>query len=214
MRSSLVPVALLAIAVILGLFVTISLPSVHFFDVVRVSVATGGQHSKATADSIRWGIWGACYENTGSNHFSCKHFGVGYDVTLGLGHTIGASYTRGLVVHAIAFGCTVVALGLAFSETVFMSLLASLVSFLAALLSLIAMAIDIALYLRVHSQSNDVPNVRPNTDFGPAFWMTLIATVACLGAGATICTNRRKGADTYSYPMLERGPWYRRFRRG
>ena len=61
------------------------------------------------------------------------------------------------------------------------------------------MAIDIALYVRVHSQSNDVPNVRPNTgmyftyhiphttyhlplpvlminlpriDFGPAFWMT------------------------------------------
>jgi len=183
----LVPVALLAIAAIFGLFATISLPSVEVFDVVRVSFTSSG----TPLGSTRWGIWGYCYDNTGSNHFNCEHLGLGYNIW---GYDVN---TRRLVVHVVAFACTVVALGFAFSEA---ALLVVLASFLAALLSLVSMAMDIVLYVHVRSQSDSGPFIQVHTEFGGAFWMTLIATLACLGAGVIIYFDRNKGANTNSYP--------------
>jgi len=182
--SSLVPAALLAIAAILGLLVAISLPSVHFFDIVRVTFSDSG----VLTYSERWGIWGGCFGNK-HNRFSCFDDGLGYDVD-----------TRGLVVHVVALGCTVVALGLAFSEAVFTSLPTLIASFQAALLFLISMAMDIVLYAHVRSVNNyyNPPSVA-NTGFGPAFWMTLAATLACLGAGFIAYINRGKEAYTNSY---------------
>lgn len=61
-------------------------PTTLQFDVVRVSYTFSG----VPPGSLRWGIWGYCYDNTGSNQFSCVHLGLGYDVD-----------TRGLVVHVL-----------------------------------------------------------------------------------------------------------------
>jgi hypothetical protein len=118
--SSLVPAALLAIAAILGLLVTISLPSVPFFDVVRVS--SRWIYDVGWTTWTRWGIWGSCGVDA-SNDFSCFHGGLGYDID-----------TLGLVVHVVAFACTAIALGLAFLETTFMSLSFSKISHLRPLL--------------------------------------------------------------------------------
>jgi len=101
----------------------------------------------------------------------------------------------------VAFGCTVVALGLAFSVAAFTSLPTLLASFQAALLYLISMAMDIVLYEHIRSMNNynnyyDSPSII-NTDFGPAFWMT--PTLACLGAGFIAYINRGKEAYPNSY---------------
>jgi len=163
-------------------------PTTLQFDVVRHSYTSS--EVLLSPSSMRWGIWGYC--RYFGHHFTCVHTGLGYQTG---GYDVN---TRELVVHVVAFAYTVVALGFAFSET---ALLVVLASFLAAILSLVSMAMDIVLYVQVHKHFvSRVPYIQSHTEFGGAFWMTLIATLACLGAGVIICFDRSRGANTNSYP--------------
>jgi len=104
--------------------------------------------------------------------------------TTGKEANVRKSYTRGLAVHPVgessantssiivlsrkiaATAVTFVALLLSFSSHITVTLVASLVSFLAALLTLIAFAIDIALYVLVRHQMNNL-NINANTNTAP-----------------------------------------------
>jgi len=217
-------VAFITLATILGFLVTISLPLVHTFDVVRVRF--NGVGTANSVQSVRWGIWGWCEENSGRSDFKCHHTGLAYSITLdspkGRGSptaTIGGSYTRGLILHPIAFVSCVVTLLLGFSEQLSLSIATVLMSCVSALVTAIALAIDIVLHMRVHHQSDDLKGTKDNTNFGPAYWMTLVQLVLLLLAGGTIYFgHRRERMEQYgpsaSYPMVSSKPWWSRYNRG
>jgi hypothetical protein len=211
-RSFCVPgILFLTAAFVLSLLVSISLPLIKPMDIVRVH---GGSE-------LRLGIWAWCSQAPNAG-WACGKTGYGYSVNLSTAgqsgsQDIGASWTRGLILHPIATAIIFVAWLLGFSEHVTVSLIASLVSFLGALFTLIAFAIDIALYVHVRKQVNDLHTINSNTDAGPGFWMTLATFVLLLLAGCTVCFGRRRertarGTTSNSYNYAKR-PWYRRFGR-
>ncbi|KAF8335873.1 uncharacterized protein EI90DRAFT_268095 [Cantharellus anzutake] len=214
-------VVFIVLATILGVLVTISLPTVDNFDVVRLRTAGAkGTLITTASQSVRWGIWGFCEQSVGSSDFNCHKTGLAYSVMFrsisgGGTQTVGGSYTRGLVFHPIVLAFCIITLGLSFSKHLVVSLVASLLSFFTCILAILALAIDIVLYLRVRSRANNLSNVRSNTDFGPAFWMTVAQLIFLLLSGCAILLARRQerierdGPNT-SYPLLEKNTWWRR----
>ncbi|KZO92647.1 pali-domain-containing protein, partial [Calocera viscosa TUFC12733] len=192
-------IIILLFALVLSILVTISLPTIHPFDIARVDFNDGlGTISNApsnVAGEFRFGIWGYCYQTATTSGFDCIHTGHGYSVVFsnqaGGTETIGASWTRGLAVHAVACVVVGIAFLMSFSEHVTVTLIASLVSFLAALLTLIAFACDIALFAWVKHQMSNL-NISESTYPGPAFWMTLVTFILLLLAGCTVCFGHRR----------------------
>jgi len=122
--------------------------------------------------------------------------GYAYDVTVNSPNvaeavTVGASWTRGLVVTPVATAVTLIALCLSLSTNLFVMLLASLTSFLAAALNLISFFIQIALFARVKDKMGDL-DVDANTKPGPGFWLVFASLILCLLAGCTVCFGRRR----------------------
>jgi len=208
---------ILGIAFLLSLLVSISLPYVRVFDIVRVnfdnSGGTGSDNDHIT--KFRWGIWGFCRQIAGSGNWDCTSTGYGYSTDIS-GQQIGTSWTRGLVIHPIAAAAILVAWLLSFSTHLTVSLVAALVSLLGAVLTLIAFAIDIALLAFIKSKMNNISGVSEHTMPGPAFYMTLVVLVITSVAGCTVCfcRNRHRDHDTESYKLSSRKPWYHKFRRG
>ncbi|KAI0742486.1 hypothetical protein C8Q80DRAFT_1109547 [Daedaleopsis nitida] len=202
-------------AFVLLFLVSISLPFITALDFVRIHFKDGNPTSSNTnaLNEIRFGSWASCsYEVSGNRVCTPSHNAYAttiYDSQHQGFVNIGPSWTRGLAIHPVAAGVTLVAFALSLSSHVTMTLLASLTSFLAALLTLIAFAVDIALYAFVKHESGKLSGVSSNTDTGPAFWMTLVAFLLLCFAGCTVCFGRRKdrldGATSYS--------WTDRFRR-
>jgi len=217
-------IIILTAALVLSILTTISLPTLHDFDIARVHFNSGlgtvsGAPSNVDGD-IRLGIWGYCFGTATTSGLTCLHTGHGYQVTFanqsGGTETIGSSWTRGLAVHAVA--CVVIGIAwlLSFSEHVTVTLIASLISFLAALLTLIAFAIDIALFAYLKHQMGNL-DVSEGTYPGVGFWLTL-ATFILLLAGCTVCFGHRRErssrGDSYAMATQANSPWYRRgFRR-
>jgi len=205
-------IILLGIAFILNILVSISLPYVRIFDIVRTTFGESGgiDSTDSTTTQVRWGIWGVCIQLAQSGDWACVHKGHGYGFTVG-DETVGASWTRGLVVHVIATGVTLIAWLLACSKHFATRLVAMLVAFLAALLTLIAFAIDIALFTYVKNKMDDIPDVSEKTMPGPGFWMTLAAFLVTVIGGCFACFGRRKHHDEVTYATKK--PWYHKFRR-
>lgn len=210
-RHHLIPGAItLGICLVLSILISISVPYVRDFDIVRTtfgtSTTTGLSNDQTT--ELRWGIWGVCSHLAQSGDWSCVSTGYAYQTTVG-GYTIGSSWTRGLVIHPIAAAVIFVAFVLSFSTHLTVVLFASLVSFLGCLMTLIVFAIDIALFAYVKGQMN---NIGGSTTPGPAFWMTLVVLVLTAVAGCIVCFGRRRAkgkAGAYD----TRRPWYNKFRR-
>ncbi|KAI0944305.1 hypothetical protein AcW1_002048 [Taiwanofungus camphoratus] len=168
----------------------------------------------------QFGLWADCwYETTGTR--VCGPTGYGYNVTVYNGDrvssvSIGSSWTRGLAIHPVATGITLLALLFSFSTRVTFILLASLASFLSATLALIAFAVDIALYAYVRHEMGKLSGVKESTDTSPAFWMTFVSFLLLCFAGCTICLGRRRdrmaGAMSYTMPS-SKGSWRTRFRK-
>ncbi|OCH84007.1 pali-domain-containing protein [Obba rivulosa] len=212
-------------AFILLLLVSISLPFLPALDVARVSfhdgnIATGANSAAMT--QLRFGIWAYCWYDDSGNRI-CSPTEHGYSTTLtDFGATsqnavtIGSSWTRGLAVHPVAAGVTLIAFLFSLSAHVTMILLASLLSFLAAVLTLIAFAIDIALFAFVKHEMGHFSDVSKTTDPAPAFWMTLASFIVLCLAGCTVCFGRRRdrmaGAKSYAVPSAKPS-WADRFRR-
>ncbi|KAF9546459.1 pali-domain-containing protein [Agrocybe pediades] len=214
-------VVFLALAFILSLLVSISLPSLRAIDIVRIDVDGSDGFENIDAGSIRLGIWSYCVEPSGVKTL-CSSTGHGYSVPLTVaGGEIKSSWTKGLAVHPVATAFTFVALLLSFSTHLTVTLAASLVSFLAALLTLVAFAIDIALLLLTrHAINENFPSdaarfIHTNTAAG--FWMTFVSLILLLLAGCTVCFGRRQSrmssSSGQSYPLYEnKGSIFSRFR--
>ncbi|KAF9528840.1 hypothetical protein CPB83DRAFT_869364 [Crepidotus variabilis] len=209
-------------ALVLNFLVSISLPYLPALDIVRTHFPSSDVTAAGVTgiNEVRFGVWAPCYYN-GDGDRTCEKTGSAYKIDVGNPKNsqlalVRSSWTRGLVVHPIATGVTLIALLFAFSTHITVTLIASLISFLAALLTLVAFAIDIALYALVHHEMGDLNN-NANTNTAPGFWMTLVAFILLLLAGCTVCFGRRRarmsGATTTStYPTKRRG-FFSRFRR-
>jgi len=192
-------IIILFCALVLSILVTISIPTIHVFDIARIDFHSGlGTVTDApdnVAGEFRFGIWGYCYQTATTSGFDCIHTGHAYSVTFtnqaGGSETIGKSWTQGLAVHAVACVITGIAFLLSFSEHVTVTLIASLVSFLAALMTLIAFACDIALFAYAKHQAGNL-NISTSTYPGPAFWITLVIFILLLLAGCTVCFGHRR----------------------
>jgi hypothetical protein len=210
-KHHLIPGAvILGIAFILSLLVSISVPYVRAFDIVRSSFGSAVSAGNDQISSARWGIWGPCFEGSGSGDWTCTSTGYAYNSNVG-GQVIGKSWTRGLVIHPIATAAILVAWLLSFSTHLTVALIASLVSFLGCVLTLIVFAIDIALFVNV---KNKMDNIGGSTKPGPAFWMTLVVLVLTAVAGCVVCFGRRRHkTKDAAYTVETKKPWYHRFRR-
>ncbi|KAI0640994.1 hypothetical protein C8Q79DRAFT_993873 [Trametes meyenii] len=206
-------------AFVLLFLVSISLPYLTALDVARVKIKSGsptvGSDTNAIHE-IRFGTWADCWYESSTGTRACSSANNAYSTTIFSADrqdfvTIGASWTRGLAVHPVATGVTLIALLLSLSTHVTLTLLASLTSFLAAALTLIAFAIDIALYAWVKHQMGMLDGVSASTDTAPGFWLTFVSFLLLCFAGCTVCLGRRRdrqdGATTYNYS------WKDRFRR-
>lgn len=205
-------------AFVLLFLVSVSLPHLEAMDITRVH-ATGQFASGSQAiTQLRLGIWGYCIEE--NSGFTCNDTGHGYSLTLqnteGAQVTIGSSWTRGLAIHPVAAGVTLIALAMSFSQHITVTLVSSLVSFLAALLTLIAFAIDIALYAYFKNQMGNLISDE-STITGPGFWLTFVSLILLLLAGCTVCFGRRRdrmSGATSSYQLSSpKTGFFSRFRR-
>jgi len=187
-------------------------------DITRVH--SSGQFGAGSQDitQLRLGIWGYCVDQTSGR--TCFHTGHGYSLLLknsqGGEVTISSSWTRGLAVHPVATGVTLIALVLSFSQHITITLVSSLMSFLAALITLIAFAIDIALYAYLKHEMSDLTSDE-DTITGPGFWLTFVSLILLLLAGCTVCFGRRRdrmSGATNSYQLSSpKNGFFSRFRR-
>ncbi|OBZ74535.1 hypothetical protein A0H81_05191 [Grifola frondosa] len=137
-----------------------------------------------------------------------------YDSTKTGTVTIGSSWTRGLAIHPVAAGVTLISLLLSLSTHVTFTLLASLTAFLGSIIALIAFAVDIALFAFVKHEMGKLNGVTSRTNTAPAFWMTFVSFLLLFFAGCTVCLGRRRDRMTgaTNYPMTSsKTSWRARF---
>ncbi|THU87629.1 pali-domain-containing protein [Dendrothele bispora CBS 962.96] len=215
-------IVFLFLAFVLSFFTSISAPTIHSLDIVRIDTNNADRVIVAPEDaakSTHLGIWGFCvYDFNDDAH--CENVGHGYQYTLtnfdrSSRTTIGASWTRGLAIHPVAAAVTFVAFCLSFSSHLTVLLAASITSFLAAFLTFLAFIIDIVLYAYVHHKVKDVSDIDVDVNTAPGFWLTFVALLFTLFAGCTVCFGRRKVADpSSSYPMMSNPTgFFSRFRK-
>ncbi|KAH9911799.1 uncharacterized protein B0H18DRAFT_891689, partial [Fomitopsis serialis] len=83
--------------------------------------------------------------------------------------SIGSSWTRGLALHPVAAGVTLIAFLPSLSSHITLRLFASLASFLGGTVAFIAFlrVVDVALYAYVKSEVGRLDNVDAHTDTAP-----------------------------------------------
>ncbi|THH14382.1 hypothetical protein EW146_g5951 [Bondarzewia mesenterica] len=172
-------IAIFFCAFVLGLLVSISLPSFPALDIVRAHFdGTPAQNGGSEMDQLRarillfFGIWAYCTYDASSGHRTCINQGHGYSVTV-QSHdgsnsiAIGSSWARGLAVHPVATIVTFLTLLLSFSSHITLILMSSIAAGIAALLTLIAFAIDLALFVFTKHKFGDLVGISEHTIAGP-----------------------------------------------
>lgn len=196
-------IALSTISMILLVLITISTPTTLSdstpFDFVRSSHLNGtidltpGSNEKRLIGGAKFGTWGYCTSLNSTNNFSCFKHSHGYSARFGINPdesstaaresiTIGSSWTRGLAVHVVAFVAALIGLVLVAVPKQVVRLAAVVVNGIAALLALVAFCIDIALFVYVQKQMNNLTDNASKTMPGPAFYMALIAIPIAVAA--------------------------------
>ncbi|KAG8951028.1 hypothetical protein FRC04_006889 [Tulasnella sp. 424] len=206
------------VATILSLLVTISAPYVRAFDDVRVSFSgTAASGENDAINQFRLGIWGFCQRMISNGDWVCQNTGLAYSYGVqganGNQQWVGSSWTRGLVMSAVATGFLVITTAVAFTKH---HIIAALLSWWSGLVTFIFMAINLALYLKVRAQMRHLGTIE-NTDFGPGFWMSLAVLILTLAAGFVLLIQHRRartGVDTgSSYRYASNGGFFSRFRK-
>jgi len=218
-------------AFILLLLVSLSVPIIHSIRFLTANFSSG---------SLYLGNWGYCIKQAGG--YSCSGRQLGYDIIAPLGSVAGNTgnysnvirhgLTYALVLHPIAAGFAFAAFLLAVCATIVTHILGSIAAFFAFLISLIALAIDLGLFIYTRNHINDQSTGHP-ASLSNAIWMMVGATVALLIASLTICcgglrdrrTRRSRaydapvaapvasdGVDNGAYMNEKRAPWWRRRR--
>lgn len=214
------------VSMVLLVLVTISTPTTLSdstpFDFVRSSNLGGiidlspGSNQKRPIGALKFGTWGYCSALNGTSDYACFKHSHGYSATFGINPTeqdtaardtvtIGASWTRGLAVHVVAFVAALIGLVLTAIPKQVVRLAATIVNAISALLALIAFCIDIALFVYVQKQMNKIAD-SPKTMPGPAFYMALIAIpIAVIATVFDFLNWRSESLDNvvtsgYDYP--------------
>jgi len=214
-------IVLLTICLVLSFLVSLSLPYLRDLDIVHVNLGgiSGGATSAPTISNVRFGIWSYCTTQAGNGDVTCVPNQLGYSANFGATGggdvSIGADWTRGLVLHPIATAFVLFAWLLSFSQHFTVTLLASLMSFTAAGFTLIALAIDIALFVHVRNTFASVAGVADDTNAGAGLWITLAVLLLLLISGCIVCFGRRRDSRKRSLdsPLTTKRPWYNKFRR-
>ncbi|KAF9478566.1 hypothetical protein BDN70DRAFT_879798 [Pholiota conissans] len=187
-KSSIPGIALVLVALILGLLVTLSLPFLLDLDIVRINIKVEGFEFDQ-----RLGIWSTCMHYvTGYHTCSAKELGYetyAYDILEpGKSKAIPATWTRGLVLHPIATAFTLTACLISLFSTNLIALFATL---FATIIATTAFIIDIALYAHVHSLVKDV-DIGGVTRTSAGFWLSFASVVLLIAASVTFFVGRRK----------------------
>ncbi|KAF8157517.1 pali-domain-containing protein [Pholiota molesta] len=186
-------------ALMLSLFVSLSLPYLPALDIARVHLASGsGVAGIDTLTELRLGIWGFCaYANDGVH--SCTQNKLGYAVTIfdsradpNNSNIIKSSWTRGLVVHIIATAFIFLAFLTSFSEKSTVKLVAFVLSCLATLVTFTVFTIDIAFFALVLSLVKGI-SIGTSARTAPGFWLTFVSLVLVVLASTTFCYDRQRG---------------------
>ncbi|KAI6160219.1 hypothetical protein EDD17DRAFT_1484968 [Pisolithus thermaeus] len=210
-------------AFVLLFIVSISLPYLTAMDIARVHIdgSTAVSVASDSVSQLRVSTLLASpftypYDAMSGNRV-CSTTGHGYSVVISTQNnsvTIGSSWTRGLAVHPVAAGVTFIALLLALSQHITITLFASLVGFVAALLAFIAFLIDIALFAYLKNQMDNL-GYGGNTITGPGFWLTFTSMILLVLGACTVCFGRRRrrmANATSTAPGPKEG-FFSRFRR-
>jgi hypothetical protein len=205
---------LLFCALIIGLFVSVSLPSITPLGIIQASNIAGiiqanqleVEGINITLTGINLGIWAACFVDS-DNGSTCFEVGSSYSVTVSNSsdpksnvQVIGSSYTRGLVIQPIASVATSIAVlfgicSIQFEENMkannYLADSPLYVAAFATTLTLIAIAVDMALYVRaVDVFNNYFAGIK--TQPGPGFWMTLTCLVLTFICSLTLLEAKRE----------------------
>ncbi|GHJ88129.1 hypothetical protein NliqN6_4531 [Naganishia liquefaciens] len=189
-------------AMVLLLFVSVSAPTWHQVYFLKAF---------ANASEIRYGIWGYCTNIAGAG-WDCSSARLGYDLDLtplgvdtNYGTGVLRNFTKVQILHPIAGALALIALiwGLlaiilaSRACTIFMSLTA----FLGLLAALVALAIDLALWIIARNRLEDRGY---DADLGNALWITVGACAALiLGTCTAACgscgrfATGRMGGEKY-----------------
>ncbi|KDN44903.1 pali-domain-containing protein [Tilletiaria anomala UBC 951] len=175
---------------------------------------TDGSNTNRQIQYITFGTYGYCTKGVGESSYRfCNNLGSAYAVylrpsgnetTAAYSQTeIKSSWTRGLVLHIVAFVIAVIALVLACVPNMMILLISSLAHLLAALFALIAFIIDIVLF--VYSR-NRIQQVAPGASVYPwiGFYCALISIPLLVLAGITVCCGRREKGDDFTASSSKR----------
>ncbi|KZT05027.1 uncharacterized protein LAESUDRAFT_760494 [Laetiporus sulphureus 93-53] len=199
---------------VLLVLVSVSLPWMPPLDFVRVHFVNGTVTTSLDANNtaeLRFGAWADCWYETSGTGLVCSSAGYAYNTTVysktesgnSTSINIGPSWTRGLAIHPVAAGVTLIAFLLSLSAHVTMILLTSLATFVGGVITLVAFAVDIALLAYVKHEMGQLADVSVAVNPAPGFWMTFASFLALMVAGGAICLGRRRDrmAGATSYPM-------------
>ncbi|KAG8922112.1 hypothetical protein FRC01_014459 [Tulasnella sp. 417] len=207
------------LATVISFLVTISVPSIRAFDLVRISFR-GFPSLDLSGIQIRLGIWGYCEGSIPSNEWVCVFRGYGYSSPF---YSVGAygniqaeggiskEWTRGLVVSASATAFLIITTIAALTKH---HLIAALLSWLSGFLTFSFMGVNLALYLKLRPQMRYFDDFE-RIDLGAGFWMSLAVLILTLVSGFVLVVKHRReltgvenGASSFS---VLRGGFLSRF---
>jgi len=166
-----------------------------------------------TGEKLKLGNWGTCIGN------SCSKSKLGYDIDYILSqggssrvsNAIVHGLTYALVLNPISAGLTFLALLFALGSHFALGLVASLFGFFAFIVTVVALGIDLGVFVTARHRLNNVNGV--DAMLGNATWMVVAALVAQLLGSVTVCfthaRDRRANRDV-SGVNQGRGGWFGR----
>jgi len=189
---------LLVLIALLLLLSTISVPYIRTFDVVRTYFGGSIGGSANAVNEIRLGLWGYCTRQESNGDWICDNTGLSYSYEVqspnGKIEIIGKSWTRGLVMLAVATAFTWITLLLSLTHH---HIISALAAWFSAVVTFIFLMINVALYAYVHHKMNDL-GVAAKTNMGNAFWMSLAAFIALWIAGSLLLVEHRRVRAGYT----------------
>ncbi|KAG9018240.1 hypothetical protein FRB90_011809 [Tulasnella sp. 427] len=209
---------IIALAAIVSLLVTISAPYIRAFDNVRVYFFGNASGANDAINQFRLGIWGFCQRAVSDGNWICETTGLAYTYGVqgsnGNQQWVGKSWTRGLVMSAVASAFLIITTIVAFTKH---HIIAAFLSWWSGLVTFIFMAINFALYLKVRHQMRHLGTIE-NTDVGPGFWMSLAVLILTFIAGFILLIEHRRSRTTTTtsetpYRYAGNGGFLSRFRK-
>lgn len=180
-----------------------------------------------SSSSAKLGMWGLCQYSSGSSSCTSAQLGYRLDQVLAslpnsnnIENGISRGLTYALILNPIGAAIALIALLFALCGNVISHVFGSIVAFFAFLVTLVALAVDLAVFIIARNRINDSTTGNPAM-LGNAMWLVVGACVAQLIAAFTVCCGgirerkaRRNSAVTT--PVMTEGhprrTWWRRNR--